>query len=1085
MRRLLLKKARISWILLVCLTMVSIQVLAQSRVTGTVTDGKTGEPLIGVSVVVKGTATGTITDIDGNYSLEVPSNGDIIFSFVGYEAFEVPVNNRTVINAGLEIDLQSLDEVVVTGYSSRNKRDVTSSIASVDVENMAKRNTADVSRALQGNVTGVQVFATDNNPGAAMNFNIRGISSAGGAADSPPLVIVDGVQIGGLQLVDFENVVGVGDGVRQTTGLENINPNDIESIEVLKDAAAAAIYGSRAANGVILVTTKRGLSGKPRVTYNMSLGTQVPFKGPNTATASEYIEILQGMYGDDLQVATDNDLNPPLAALDYIAVDGQGFESYNWYDRVYNTAPTQSHDLSVSGGGDYGNYRVSFGYRDQDGIALGTGFTRGNIRANSDFNVTDKLKVGSSIALSRSDTDPEPYAFSRSVYYKAIAQVPYFSPFGFNPSLPADGEDFALNRGDRVSLAGNQPGTQDRVRSFYWGGGDNPEALIRNPFDYNKFWSREQRQDNVSVNANIRYEIIDGLTFKVSGSYNHTSAFIKTRNRTQTQPQEYFNGERSIEQEEITESNWSLDNLLSYDKKFGKHNLNLTVGYVAQEFQNSRFFGGKYDFLSDITSTLDGPGANPLFSEVGGSNGTSRLISLISQAFYSYDDKYQLTINFRQDRSSRFNQDVREGNFPGVSVGYRISREKFWGDLGLDRILNDFKIRAGYGILGRQNVGTYPPAATLNFEPYSFGGSLVDGLMTPGPVNLFITWEESVTKNLGVEFGILNDKVSGSVEVFERRTRDLVSSIVIPGSAGGGEIPTNDGLIINKGIEFGVDYYESIGDFNFSIGFNATYVDTELTSIPEDVIDGEAPEWDVPPVIRIFEGRQPSEFWLIKTDGLFRTQAELDAHVNSNGDPIQPDAQLGDIRFIDANGDGEINGTDRQYAGTGRPPWNGGMNINGSYKSFDFTVSLYGNFGGHIYNGPRYLLEQPFGFDNFSGDMTDAWSPTNTNGSLPRNNPFDQNENYNSRADSDRYLEKGDFVKAKVIEFGYTVPGEWTGRLGISSARIAISAQNLFTITGYSGIDPEQGRDGWLSAGIDRGTTPQFRSFLLNLSASF
>ncbi len=1058
------RKLKTLWLPVAMLTLLSQQVFAQDLVTGTVTDNERGEPLVGVTILLEGTSIGTITDVDGKYSINAPSDGVLILSFIGLTTMEIPINGRSVVDVVMETDLSQLEEVVVVGYASRNKRDVTSSVASVDVRNMTKRNTADMTRALQGNVTGVQIYATDNSPGSAFNFNIRGISSPEGAADTPPLVIVDGVQISGLQLVDFENVVGVGDGLRQTTGLENLNPNDIESIEILKDAAAAAIYGSRAANGVILVTTKRGRTGAPRITYNTSIGTQVPFDGPNTANAEQYVQILQSMYGENLE---DAEL-VPQAALDYIA-DPTQFRSYDWYDLVYDNAPTQTHDVSVSGGGDYGSYRISAGYKNQDGIALGTGYERGNIRANSDFNVNEKFKIGQTLAMSRSETDPEPYAFSRSVYYKAIAQVPYFSPYGTNPDPT------------------NDRSAGPRTRSFYWGGGDNPEALIRNPLDYAEFWSRDIKQDNIQANLYLEYEIIEGLKYKISGSFNQTDAFIKTRTRTQSQPQEYFNSERAIEEEQTRESNWSLDNILSYDGEFGKHRVNVLAGYVTQEFSD-RFIGGsKEDFLSPLTSTLDGPGANPLLTNLSGSNSQSRLISYISQAFYSYDNRYQVTFNFRRDGSSRFDPDVRWGNFPGISAGWRISNEGFWSSLGLDNYVNDLKIRAGYGVLGRQNVGTYPPAATLSYIPYSFDGSLIDGLMTPGPVNTKITWEESKTTNIGLEFGILDDQISGSFEIFRRETDKLVSSVIIPGSAGGGEIPTNSGLIKNDGVEFTIDYTQSIGQVNINVGLNASYVDTELTEIPEDVIFGDAPEWDVPHAIQIFEGRGPSEFWLIKTDGIFKSQAEIDAHIDADGNLIQPEAQLGDVKFIDFNGDGQITTEgDRQYAGTGRAPWSGGLNLNANYQAFDFTINLYGNFGHHVFNGPRYLIEQPYGYDNFSAKLLKAYDPvTNPKSNFPRNNPNDIDENWNSNPASDRYLEKGDFIKAALIEVGYSIPNNITDLVGVSSARISLSTQNLFTISGYQGIDPEQGRDGWLSAGIDRGTTPQFRSFLVNLSVSF
>jgi TonB-linked SusC/RagA family outer membrane protein len=1059
-----LSKLKWYWLCTVMTVLMTHQAFGQNLVNGKVTDIETGEPLIGVTIGLKGTNVGTVSDVNGNFTISAPSDGTLVLSFIGLKSVEVPVGGRTTVDINMESDISQLEEVVVIGYAAKSKKDVTAAVASVDVENMTKRSTADLTEALQGTVTGAQIYATDNSPGAAFNFNIRGISSPEGAAATPPLVIVDGVQISGLQFVDFENVVGAGDGLRQTTGLENINPQDIESMEILKDASAAAIYGSRAANGVIIITTKRGKKGAPQVSFNTQLGTQVPFSGPSVANSEQYIQIMQGMYGDDLAEAE----LVPQAALDYIANPSQ-FSSYDWYDLVYNSASTQTYDLAVAGGGDFGTYRISAGYKNQGGIALGTNYERGNVRANSEFNINDKLKIGQTLGLSRSETLPEPYAFSRSVYYKAIAQVPYFSPYGINPDPT------------------NDPTAPPRVRSFYWGGGDNPEALIRNPLDYQQFWSREIIQDNIQANLFLEYEVIEGLKYKISGSFNQTEARMKTRTRTMSQPQEYFNCERCIEEGTTRESNWILDNILTYSRTMGNHSFNIMGGYVVQEFTTNFLGGFKSDFLSDITSTLDGPGANPLFTELNGNNTKSRLNSIIGQAFYSFKDKYQVTVNFRRDGSSSFDESVRWGNFPGVSAGWRISNEGFWSGLGLDNVISEFKIRGGYGVLGRQNSGVYPPVATLSYLPYSFGGTLTDGLITPGPVNTLITWEESKTTNIGFDFGLLDSKITGSFDYFQRETDNLVSSLIIPGSAGGGEIVTNDGLIKNNGVEFEINYSSSIGEVNFNVGLNASYVDTELTSIPEPVQFGEAPEWDVPHAIEIYEGRGPSEFWLIKTDGIFKSQAEIDAHVGPDGGLIQPDAQLGDVKFIDFDGDGIITTEgDRQFAGTGRAPWNGGLNLNVFYRSFDFTMNLFGNFGHHVFNGPRYLIEQAYGYDNFGTALLNAYDPvSNPDSNFPRNNPNDLDENWNSNPSSDRYLEKGSFVKASLIEVGYSLPTSLTDNIGVSSARVSFSTQNLFTITGYEGIDPQQGRDGWFSAGIDRGTTPQYQSFLLNLSVTF
>ena len=1059
-----LQKFKFYWLLLALIALFSLESFAQNQIKGTVTDSDTGEPLVGVNLIVKGTQIGTITDISGNFSVDAPSDGILVLSFIGFKTQEVPINGRSIIDVAMEFDISKLEEVIVIGYASRNKADVTSAVSSADMENTVKRNTADVTEALQGNVTGLQVWSTDKSPGSALNVNIRGISSPLGSAATPPLVIVDGIQISGLQYVDWENVVGEGADIRQSTGLENINPYDVESIEVLKDAAAAAIYGSRAANGVILVTTKRGRAGAPSVTYNLNIGTQVPFKGPDVANPEQYIQIMQGMYGEDLAEAE----LVPQAALDYLE-DPSRFSAYDWYDIVYNNAFTQTHDLAVSGGGNFGNYRISTGYKDMNGIALGTKYQRFNIRATSDFNVSKKVRIGQTLSFSRSKTNPEPYAFSRSVYYKAIAQVPYFSPYGINPD-PA-----------------NDPSAPPRNRSFYWGGGENPEALIRNPLDYKEFWSRDIIQDNIQANLYLEYNIVKGLQYKINGSYNQADIFLKTRTRSMSQPQEYFNCERCIEESQVRESNWSLDNLLSYNANFGKHAISALVGYVVQEFSNRYLQGFKSDFLSDLTSTLDGPGANPLYTDLSGGNSKSRLNSIVSQLFYAFNDKYQVTFDFRRDGSSSFDETVRWGNFPGVSLGWRISNEKFWSGLGIDRVMSDFKLRAGYGRLGRQNSGTYPPRATLSYIPYSFDGNLADGLITGGPINAYITWEESTTANIGMEFGFLENQISGSFEYFERETDNLITELVIPGSAGGGEIMTNDGLIKNSGYEFSLFYSKSSGEFNFNIGANATYVDTELTEIPEDVIYGEAPEWDVPHVIEIYEGRAPSEFWLIKTDGIFKSQEEIDAHIGPEGDPIQPEAQVGDIKFIDFDGDGVITTEgDRQYIGRGRAPWDVGLNINMFYKSFDFTMNFYGNFGHYVFNGPKYLIEQPYGYDNFSAKLLDAFDPvTNPDSDFPRNNPYDIDENWNSNPATDRYLEKGNFIKVPIIELGYTIPITVTNKAGISNLRVSFIMQNLFTITGYDGIDPQQGRDGWLSAGIDRGTAPQSRDFLFNLSVTF
>lgn len=1025
------------------------------NVTGKVTD-ETGGILPGVNIVEKGTTNGTVTDVDGNYRITVSDNSAVlIFSSIGYVSQEVTVNGRSEISVTLEIDIKSLEEVIVVGYTTQQKKDVTTSVASVDVANLQKRAVTDVTQALQGTVTGVNITTTDGNPGSALNFNIRGVSTLG-AGENTPLVIVDGVQITGLQNIDFENTLGDLSGTVSSTGLENISPNDIESIEILKDASAAAIYGSRAANGVVLVTTKRGKRGKPLISYNNYLGVQTPYKNTDVTNAAQYVGILQKMYGVDLA-----DPNVPQAARDYVANPG-AFQDYNWQDLIYDEAFMQSHDLAVSGGGDFGNYRISAGYLNQDGITLGTNYERFNLRANSDFNVSNKITIGQSLSLANSTTTPEPFSFSRSVYYQSLKMYPYFPP------TTEDGEW--------------------NTTSFYWGGGTNPENHIRNPFHYNSLWDRNIEGNNVAANLYGEIEIIEGLRFKISGSY----ALAQLRTHTQfgdkgDKPGEYFNTNKSIDESSVDDANWSVDNLLTYNKIFGKHTIDLLAGFVSQKFTEKTLTGSKDDFLSDITSTLNGPGGKN--ANTSGSLSESTLLSLLGKVFYAYDDKYLLTVNFRRDGSSRFAKDYRWGSFPGVSLGWRVSNEGFWQNTGLIDVITDFKLRAGYGKLGRQNVGNYDYKPVLVFEPVVFGDAVNNGLITGTPINEAITWELLISRNIGVDFELWDGQIYGSFEYYNQRTEDMIIGVPTEPSAGGGELQSNVGEILNTGFETTLGYSKVQGDFTYDVGFNLSTTNTKLEEIGSELIfrDYLAPEWDVPPAIIIYQGRGPAQFWLIETDGIFKSQEEVNAHTNSEGTIIQPDAQPGDIRFVDFDDDGEISEEgDRQFMGLGVPDINLGFNLSASYKNFDLNFGLYGAFGHYILNGPLYILEQNYGFGNYGASLLDAYDPvTNPDSDFPRLNPNDSEENWNSRPTSDRYLEKGDFVKIRNLEFGYTLPGTFLEKVYMRSARIFVRGQNLFTITGYSGNDPEVGRDGFFNAGIDRGSAPQARSFQMGINVEF
>jgi len=1011
-------------------------------IEGTIKALNKNEPLEGVNVLVKNTTLGTTTGRDGKFRITSPGKIDtLVISSVGYVTKEIVVRGQANIDIDLVEESKSLEGVIIVGYTYQRKKDLTSAVGIADVESMQKRAVTDVAQALQGNVAGVNIAAGNGNPGSVMHLNIRGISSFSG--DNTPLVIVDGVQIEG--------------------GLRELNGNDIQSIQVLKDASSAAIYGSRAANGVILVTTKRGdkRSERAKLTYQNYVGVQEPYKGIGLTNAREYVQLLQRMYGEDLS----GDPLVPEVAKDYLANPGN-FKDYDWQNEIYTTAPMQSHDISVSGGGQSGTFRVSAGYVDQRGITLSTGYKRANVRANSQFFVNDKITIGQSISFSKSTTNMEPFAFSRSVYSQAVKQYPYFSP--------------KLPNGDW------------QTSSFYYGGGDNPEALIRNPFHYNSIWNGDEHIGDLSINMFAEAEIIKGLTYRLSGSYSlgtfRRANYFGDKGEFQD---EYFDPNLSLEERQSTSYNWNVDNTVRYKRTFGKHSFDVTAGFIAQQFGDRFIVGGKDGFLSDLTSTLNGPGGKNPYAE--GELQESALISGIGQAFYSYDERYLFTVNFRRDGSSRFAEDYRWGNFPGISVGWRLSNEKFWKDSKISSFITDLKIRGGYGVLGRQNLGNYDYTAVLNYVPTEFNGSVQDGLITGTPINEAISWERLISKTIGLDYELMGGKINGSFDYYHNDTEDMIIGVELAPSVGGGEFQSNEGLINNKGFEMTINYSDKIGELNFTAGFNLGTTKTTLNNIGRELVESEGPEWDVPHVIELHRGGGLSEFWLIKTNGIFKSQEEIDNYKNSHGIVIQPNASPGDIRFVDANDDGEITSEgDRQYIGTGVPKVNMGFNFTANYKNFDLYVGVTGAFGQVTYNAINYIVEQPYGFGNYSKRLLNAYDPViNPNSNFPRLNARDVDDNWNSRPTSDRYIEKGSYVKIRNIELGYQLPSTLLQRVKISSVRVFGRLQNVASFTKYSGADPEVGSspmpndDPIYTAGLDRDTAPQARSYMLGINISF
>jgi len=1024
----------------------NIEISNQETVTGRVTDADSQEPLPGVNIIVKGTTIGTSTNMDGIYELNnVPTLQDtLIFSFIGYRTEEIPIDGRSNIDIELQIIGVIGTDVVVTGYITQDAENVTSAIGTANMDVVRSRAETNTGNLLQGTVAGLNVTASNGNPGDDAILTVRGFSTFFGNND--PLVIVDGIEV--------------------ETGINNINPNDIESVSVLKDAASAAIYGSRAANGVIVIETKKG-GGAPIVEYDMYVGLQQPRNNIEVTDAEGWVTVLQRMHGDEFFT------NPliPQAAVQF-AENPNNFQNFDWVNLVYNSEPITNHNLAVSGGGDVGRYRVSGGYIEQQGTTLGTSFNRTNFRAGGDFNLgaNDNIVIGGSASGFRSLRRPEPDAFSRSVLQQAIKIKPVFSP--------------------------RTPDGEFRTTDFFFGGGDNPEKLIRNPFLFNELEDEKITQTEINLNMFIEVkELFDMFKYKLNGTFSNLNNdfFRQFKDKGENQG-EFFDPNKSISETKTQIQNWSVNQTLTFEKDFGRrHSTDITGLFVTQKFDSETISGFKSFFLSDQTNTLGAPGGQN--ANLSGSRSFSTLVSLGGQFFYSFDDRYILNGTFRRDGSSRFNDDLRWGNFGGLSGGWRITNEKFWLK---NEIISDLLIRGSYGQIGRQNIGDFDVVPTLNSVPVVFGDNINEGLNVNPPINTQAKWEKLVNRTFGIDFELLNGSLSGSFDYYKDVTKDLIIGIPNALSIGGGIVERNDGRISNTGVEVELNYNSDASKaFQFNAGFTLGTQDVVVEEIGQDkiIFGAAAPEWDVAHVMEFREGGTPADFWVIKTDGIFKSQEEVDNH-SQNGVPIQPDAQVGDVKFIDANGDGRITDDDRQLAGSGIPKVNIGFNFSANYKNLDMFINATGAFGQVIYNANEFLIQKNSDFGNFSPALLDAFDPvTNPDSNIPRLNPNDINENNNSRPQSDRFIEDGDYVKIRNLEFGYTFPVKFINSIDIRNARVFFRAQNLATFTSYSGLDPEVGSSPFIqsvgfqtppsSAGLDRDTAPQARQFHIGLSLRF
>lgn len=987
---------------------------AQQQVTisGTVTDSE-NYPIIGATVIVKGTSNGTTTDIDGNYTIQAASGQTLEFSYVGMQQQQITVGNQTVIHVRM-IEGQQLDEVVVIGYGTVKKSDLTGAVSSVSAKDLQANIAKSAANALQGRIAGVSVTNVGGQPGAGMNINIRGLSSLD---NNTPLYVIDGVY-GDINLID---------------------PADIASLEVLKDASAAAIYGSRAANGVVLITTKGGRKDTPlRVDVNVFAGIQNVEKTLDVMDAQQWLQTMIPQGG--------------------VPQDAQNFQGAgtDWQKEGFRTAPIVKANIGLSGGTKTSTYSVSAGYINQEGIMVGSNYNSFNLRTKNTFSLfNDHVRLGNTFVMKTSDQK-----LNKTAVTDFLRQ---------NPLIPVHDE--------------NQLGGYGAYQGWM--------KNMDNPIGASKLYEYPRQATEILLNAYAEVDLfLEGLKYKLNVGYNKGSG----NDRDYNSPHNFGGGniQSSLKESAWFDNQWLVENTLHYDNTFGKHTVSGLLGYSAQKNSKRDFSASRKD-LPDGTSVI-GAGS-PTEQTTGGELQENSIVSMFGRVMYSFDSRYMLSASIRRDGSSRFADGHRYGVFPSVSAGWNIMNENFFESIR--PTVSELKIRASYGVLGNQEIGNYPTQNVVSSGiNYVQGGTWWMGNITGNkwvsPKDL--TWEQTSTTNIGLDGGFWNGKLSFSADYFIQETKDILLSISMPPSVGMEESPKmNAGTVQNKGFELALNHRNMVGDVYYNVGVNLSTVSNKVKEVTVGNVQrfaGYNPQGEGT-VTWAMVGDPIGSFYLIKTDGIFQNEAEIQSHVDKNGNLIQPNAAPGDIKFVDFDGDGKITDEDRQYAGSPFPDFSFGIRAGAEWKGFDLNLFFDGMYGNKIYNYTRARMESMNEFTNFGTSVLNAWTPQNTQTDMPRFTLQDPNQNH--RRVSDRWLEDGSFIRLKTLEFGYTIPKEVTNKWMIQGLRVYTAMDNLFTVTKYKGYTPDLGQNddqsggnkGTMTRGTDHGRIPLARTISLGVQLNF
>lgn len=1023
-----MKQTILTLLLVVCSFAMNAQGL---QIKGVVTSSDDGQPLPGVAVTVKGTTTGILTDLNGYYVLNnVPENSTLVFSFVGMNSQEITVRTSSTVDVVLVSDMELIDEIVVVGYGTQKKSLITGAIAKVDGDELRKSADMRVTQSLQGKTAGVVITANSGQPGDNISVRIRG---AGTNGDAEPLYIIDGLPMSGA-------------------GTDFLNAGDIESIEVLKDAASAAIYGARGANGVVLITTKSGQKDtRFTVTYDGYYGVQNPWKKIPLLNSEEYIMITN-------EASINGGLGPKFstAQIESFTADT------DWQDEMfYYNAPKQNHSLSFMGGTDKLEYSSSLNYFNQDGI-VGEGksnFEKIGYRLNA-AGTFGFFKLGGNVNLV-------------SITSKGIATNDHFGTslaqaLNMPPIVPVKFSDGTWGTPEAYGI-GLQEITNPVALLYYTNSKTRTSKLVGNiygEFDFGKIT-----------------DALKGLVFR--SSFGGEWAQVMTDTYT---PEYYLDAMHFSVVDKAYKgidlwSRWNFENTLTYTKSFDIHNFTFLAGTAAFKDMYENLWGGKNDLIFDDFehSYLDNA-TDPESANAGGGYSEHTVSSLFARVNYDLMDRYMLTAIIRRDGSSRFGDENKYGIFPSVSAGWVLSRENFMA--GLANYIDMLKLRVSWGQNGSENIGDFGYTSVIGNQSiyyYGDGKTQYNGTQPTKIANPSLKWETSEQTDIGFDIATLNGSLTFTLDYYIKTTKDWLVTAPVPMLVGNSAPTINGGSVRNSGFEFEVGYRKELGKLFLTTSVNGAFNNNEVLEIDnaEQRLQGGSGGFGQSGVLYAEPGTSMGVFYGVRTAGIFQTQAEIDNYKSSTGAKIQPNAQPGDIKFVDFNGDGSISDADRVQIGAPFPDFTGGLNLSAEMYGFDLNLFLYAAVGQEIYDATR---RYDMNGTNYNADWLNRWTGEGTSDYYPRVTFVDNN--LNMKTVSDFFIHDGSFVRLRNITLGYTLPRSVTNVLRITKLRLYVSSENLLTFTSYQGFDPEIG-GGVFSNGVDHGIYPQPRTFMTGINVTF